>query len=145
MKTRINFVAVLTIITLALSFFVPVALAQSSKPISKKELKVLLKTAKDPADHRKIAEYYRQEAQRLTARSNGHAAEVGPLTQSRTFAAMESKHPGAYGPTPSHCRYWANEYAAEAEKATKLAVLHEGMAQKTGLQQAELINTSVGR
>jgi hypothetical protein len=58
-NTRINLLAILTIIALSLSSFVPVAMAAKDKPVlTKKELKVLLKTASEPADHQKIAEYY---------------------------------------------------------------------------------------
>jgi hypothetical protein len=59
MKTvQINVTAALMIVTLALSSFVPVSMAANSKSvISEKQLKALLKTAKEPADHRKIAEY----------------------------------------------------------------------------------------
>src|SRR6516164_8277257 len=72
MKTRINLLAVLAIITLALSSFAPAFLAQSNKPISTKELKVLLKTAKEPAEHGRIAQYYRQQSADLNASSAAH-------------------------------------------------------------------------
>ena len=145
MKSRITLLAVLAIA--AAAFSVQASSAQNTATITKKEAKVLLKNAKTPADHLKIANYYRQEAQRLTARSNNHGAEVAPLMQSRTFAAMDSKHPGAFGPTASHCRYWSAQYAYEAEKAAKLAALHEGMAQKVEQQSASLVagQTAVNR
>ncbi len=133
-STRINLLAILTIIALALSSFVPLATAaaKNNPVLSKKELKVLLKTAKEPAEHRKIAEYYRQEAQRLTAESEYHA-EMGEIYKNRPLT-FEAKHP--YGTVGlSHCRYWAELDAKQAKEAEALATLHEDMAKQAEQKQ----------
>lgn len=121
-STRVKLLAILSIIALALSSFVPVVTAAKNKPVlSQKELKVLLKTAKEPAEHRKIAEYYRQEAQRLTAESEDHA-EMGEIYKTRPLT-FEAKHP--YGTVGlSHCRYWAELDAKQAKEKEALAALH---------------------
>lgn len=59
MKARINLVAALTVVAFAVSSFAPVSAVGQvtpNTPISKKEFKALLKTAKEPPEHRKVAE-----------------------------------------------------------------------------------------
>jgi hypothetical protein len=132
MKTRFNLFAVLTIITLALSLFVPSSIAQTSKSINKNELKVPLKTAKEPPEHRKIAEYYRQETQRLTADAKYHQ-EMGEVYKN-AHLPYESKHPyGTIG--VSHCQYWADLDLKQAKEAEALAALHEDMAKAAEQKQ----------
>ena len=105
MKTsRINLLAALTILALALSSFVPVSMAEEHKPaLSKQELKVLLKTAKEPPEHRKIAEYYRQEAQRLSASSKEHA-ELADVYAKNPTSSMVAKPWDAFRQAASNCR-----------------------------------------
>ena len=130
MKIRINVIAAVTVAILAMSSTLPLSLAASdsqSKPISKTELKVLLKTAKEPADHRKIAEYYRREAQRLSAEAKNHR-NMGEIYQSSPLP-FEGKH--VYGSVGlSHCRYWADLQTKEAKEAEALATLHDEMAKE---------------
>ena len=130
MKTRIHLFAVLTIAVFAVSSFAPVVVAQGTPntPISKKEFKALLKTAKGPSEHRTIAEYYRQEAQRLSASSREHAEMAEFYAKNPPFPrALESKH-GDTVMGASHCRKWAELNADEAKEAESLAALHEDMA-----------------
>jgi hypothetical protein len=134
MKTvQIHLLAALTIITLALSSFVPVSMAAKSKPVlSKKELKVLLRTAKEPPEHRKIAEYYRQEAQRLAASAKEHSELAEVYVKNPPFPALEAKHGTSFGQGVSHCRRWAELDAEQAKEAEALAALHEDMAKDAG-------------
>lgn len=130
MKTaRINLLAALAIVVLASSSFIPAAMATENKPVlTKKQLKVLLRTAKEPPEHRKIAEYYRQEAQRLTASSKEHAELAAIYQKNPPFPAMEAKHGTSFGQGVSHCRRWAELDAEQAREAEAVAVLHEDMA-----------------
>lgn len=130
---RINLLALLAIITMALSSFVPTSSAQASKPITKKELKVLLKTAKEPAEHRKIAEYYRQQAQKLTAESKEHA-ELAEIYAKNPFTASVTKH-SAFGQGATHCRKLAELDTEQAKEADALAALHEDMAKAAEQKQ----------
>lgn len=130
--TRIHRLVVFLIVTLALSSFATVSSAAAKSTLSKKELKVLLKTAKEPAEHRKIADYYRQQAQRLTAESKYHS-EMGEIYK-HTPLPFEGKHP--YGTVGlSHCRYWAELDAKQATEAEALATLHEDMAKAAEQKQ----------
>jgi hypothetical protein len=135
-STRINLLAILTIIALALSSFVPVAMAAKNKPVlSKKELKVLLRTAQEPPEHHRIAEYYRQEAQRLTASAKEHTELAEIYAKNPPFPAMEAKHGSSFGQGASHCRLWAQLDAEQAKEAEALAVLHEDMAKQAEQKQ----------
>ena len=132
--SRINILVVLTIITLALSYFVPVAAAAKNKSVSKKELKVLLRTAQEPPEHPKTAEYYRQEAQRLTTSAKEHAESAEIYAQNPPFPAMESKHGTSFGQDAPHSHRWAQLDSEQAKEAEALAALHEDMA-KTAEQK----------
>jgi hypothetical protein len=134
--TRINLLAALAIVTLAFSSFAPVSLAAKNKSvISKKELKTLLKTATEPVEHRKIAEYYRQEAQRLTASSKEHSELAEIYAKNPPNAAMESKHGTAFGLGAPHCRKFAELQAEAAKESEALAALHEDMAKAAEQKQ----------
>ena len=137
MKTpRINLLAALAIITLTLLSFAPVSMASNSKSvISKREFKILLRTAKEPPEHQKIAAYYRQEARRLTASSKEHAELAEIYAKNPPFPAMESKHGDAFGQGASHCRKWAQLIAEQAKEAEALAGLHEDMAKAAEQKQ----------
>jgi hypothetical protein len=135
-STRINLLAILTIVALALSSFVPVAMATKNKPVlTKKELKVLLKTASEPADHQKIAEYYRQKALRLRADAKEHLEMAEDYAKHPRFAAMEVKQGASFGQGASHCQRWAQLDEQEAKEAEALAVLHEDMAKQAEQKQ----------
>jgi hypothetical protein len=99
--------------------------ATPPRTLTKKELKVLLATAKTPADHQRIASYYRGESQRLTAKARYHE-EMAASYQNNPLP-FEGKFP--YGTVGlSHCRQLIQAYKAQAQEAESLAVLHEGMA-----------------
>jgi hypothetical protein len=129
-------IAATTIALLLLSFAPAYSAAQHKKPvISKKELTVLLKTATEPADHQKIADYYRQEAARLTASSKEHAQLAEIYAKNPPFAGMESKHGAGFGQGASHCNKWAELQAEEAKEAEALAAMHEDMAKQAAQKQ----------
>ncbi|MGH9551463.1 MAG: hypothetical protein ACRD3W_18905, partial [Terriglobales bacterium] len=92
MKTARTNLSLAWIFALPLFVFTPVyqSAAQSNPTISKKELKVLLKTAKEPADHEKIASYYRQEAARLRQSAKEHAELAAIYKQNPPNPAMEA-------------------------------------------------------
>lgn len=99
--------------------------AQSSPTLSKKEVKLLLASARTPADHQKIAAYYRDKAQRLTARSQEFAQQADFLATQP--ATIESKQ-GISCNCTSRYRYWSKIYAQEAKEAETLAAQQEQLA-----------------
>ncbi len=135
---RPNLVIALMIVFLILLTFAPVSSAATgtNPTLSKNELKGLLKNARTPAEHRTIAEYYRQNAKRLTASSKSHAELAEVYAKNPPFPAMEAKQGDAFGQGASHCRKWAKLDAEQADKAEKLAALHEDMAKTAELKPA---------
>ena len=127
------FALVLTLL-LASSLLSTYAAAGENQVISKKEFKTLLKTAKEPVEHRKIAEYYRQEAARLTASAKEHEELAEVYAKNPPFPAMEAKHGTAFGQGAQHCKRWAELSAEQAKEAEALAAMHEEMA-KTAEQK----------
>jgi hypothetical protein len=119
--------ALIIALTLASFTFVYPAAAENNPTVSKKELKVLLQTAKEPADHQKIAAYYRQEAARLNQTAKEHEDLATIYKQAPPNPAMEAKHGSAVEGT-SHCNRWAELAREQAKESEALAVLHEGMA-----------------
>ena len=119
-------IATAVLFTLTLSAFVPARAADDTQ-LTKKQLKAAIASAKTPAQHRAIADYYRQEAQRLTAKSKEH----------EEMAQEYIKHPlpfegkQVYGTVgASHCRELAGNYANAAKNAEELAALHGEMAKE---------------
>lgn len=128
--------AVLAVSLALLSFAPAYSVAAGKTPnLSRKELKVLLRTAKEPVEHRKIAEYYQQEAQRLTASSKEHSELAEIYSKNPPFPAMEAKHGDAFGQGASHCRKFAQLQADAAKEAEALAGLHEEMAKAAEQKQ----------
>src|SRR2546429_677648 len=81
----------------------PVGQDKKSSVPTRNELVTLLKTAKEPPEHRRIAAYYRQEAARLTQSAQEHSELAAIYQERHPFAAMESKHGDAFGQGASHC------------------------------------------
>lgn len=127
MKTTRLSIATFVVALSLLSALSIQSFAADQKPLTKNELKVLLKTAKEPAEHKRIAEYYRLEAVRLNADAKEHQELAGVYEKNPPFPAMESKH-GASIEGVSHCKRWAELETEQAKEAEALAVLHEGMA-----------------
>ena len=129
MKTvhRTQFALVLALV-LASSLLSTYAAASENQVITKKEFKTLLKAAKEPVEHRKIAEYYRQEAARLTASAKEHEELAEIYAKNPPFPAMEAKHGTAFAQGAPHCKRWAELTAEEAKEAESLAAMHEEMA-----------------
>lgn len=129
-------VAVLATLT-ALCLVSVNTVAQDKKPSvpTRKELVTLLKTAKEPPEHRRIAAYYRHEAASLTQSAKEHSELAVIYQQKHPFAAMESKHGDAFGQGASHCQKFADLAREQAKEAEALAVLHEDMATEAEQKQ----------
>jgi len=130
-QRSLSTVAVLaTLVAWSLVSVYSVAQDKKSSVPTRKELVTLLKTAKEPPEHRRIAAYYRQEAARLTQSAQEHS-ELAAIYQERNpFAAVESKHGYAFGQGASHCEKFAQLAREQAKEAEALAALHEDMAKE---------------
>lgn len=99
--------------------------AQQPKPehLSKHQLNTLIATARTPAAHRRIAQYYEAKAQDYLAQSKEHEQMLGAYNQNSS--ASNSKH-GRY--TTYHCEYFVEKFKEMAAKSQELSQLHEQMA-----------------
>jgi len=109
--------------------------AQDQKVPTKNELATLLKTAKEPSSHLRIAAYYTQEAARLRQAAKQHSDLAAIYGQTHPFAAMESKHGDSYGQGASHCKKFAQLSLDAAKEADALSSLHKEMANSSAQKQ----------
>lgn len=100
-------------------------LAAQEKPLklSHQQLNDLIKNAKEPADHEKLAAYYRQEAARLKREAQEHemAAKMYGVT-GQTKPSVANGQP--------HCDTWAKLDIEAAKEADALATMHANMAKE---------------
>ena len=98
-----------------LSFGSGSALAAQQSISSEKELSAALKSAKTSDDHRRIAAYYQEKAQKLQAKEK----------EEKDLADYFATHPSMYGkqyPTPYENHKWrAENYHREASEALQKA------------------------
>ena len=99
--------------------------AAESVQLSKSQLKELIRSAKTPGDHQKLAEYYRAEADKLEVEAKEHE-ELAAAYRSRTDAVAQ-KHTMS-GKTAGHCDYFAKSVREAAKADRQLAAEHELMA-----------------
>ena len=99
--------------------------ADNTAKIGKKEVKALIASASTAADHQKLAMHFREEAARLQARQQEHEEEAAE------YFKNPSSHPVPKYPTlGQHCRDLAGSYKMAAQKALKLAEIHESLAKE---------------
>ncbi len=123
MKRRVTLSALLMIPVIST---VQQATAQSSARLTKKELRELMMTAKTKADHQRIADHYKAEADRLIEEAKEHEEMAEVYRKNPPYLA--AKHPWAIG--EKHCRGIAERLRQAAEKARSLATMHEAAAVK---------------
>lgn len=93
--------------------------------LSSKQLKALVSTAKNPADHLKLARHYAAMAEKHEAEANEHMALAAEYRKAPR--ASESKRPMS-GDTAAHCEYYAGHCRKAAEEMRTMAKMHEEMA-----------------
>ena len=101
--------------------------AETKSTLTEKEAKSLVASAKTPADHLKLAGYYRQMSDNFLAEAKNHEQmkagyESNPAYTSNKFKAG----------TIDHCEYFVKTFRENAKKMQELAVIHEDMAKATG-------------
>jgi hypothetical protein len=96
---------------------------EPSGKLTKSQVMSLIQTAKTPADHMKLAKYYRYEANRLEADVKEH----------EEMASAYDKNPMAH-PIPKgqtlgdHCRNLVKYYGEGVKDANEMAAMHDEMA-----------------
>jgi hypothetical protein len=85
-------------------------------------LDTLIATAKTPAEHQRIAQDYRDQAQNYVAQAKEHEAMIAAYKASPNAT---SKNQAA---TIGHCEYFAAKFNDLAAKSREVANMHEQMA-----------------
>ena len=120
---RILSVVVLTTIAAGLSL----GAAQPKVDLTKKEVKILTATAKTPAEHLKLAQYYDQRANAYLAESKKHE-EMAEASRKNRMAGSKFFHMSV-----QHCESLASSYRENAQKMKGIADDHRAMADKAGM------------
>ena len=98
--------------------------------LTHKELVDLIKNAKEPADHEKLAAYYRSKADEAKAAIAEHEAMLDAYnTNPSTHAAQPAKGQG--GPI-AYCKTLLDMERQEQKADLDLAAYHEQMAKGAG-------------
>ena len=123
MKRSLGILAIVFVVMLSAVWQVSTAQQHKPEKLSKQQLLSLIASAKTPAEHRRVAEYYHATAQDYLAQAKEHAemAEAykkNPMTSSSKFATG----------TVDHCEYFAQSFKEMATKMQELADMHEQMA-----------------
>ena len=110
--------AVVTALLVFASFGLAVPAAAQDHPVaSKKALKVLLRTAQLPSEHRRIAQSCRQEPTKYSARSADRLRDAAIYNGSPPYPAMQPQHWAMRHNGPAHhCRAYAKSDAKKARK-----------------------------
>jgi len=91
--------------------------------LSKQQINTLIATAKTPADHQRIAQFYQSQAQDYLAQSKEHEAMV--VAYKSNLSLVNNKNQAS---TINHCEYFVQTFKDLAAKSQELAQLHEQMA-----------------
>jgi hypothetical protein len=90
----------------------------------------LVATAKTPADHRRIAAYFDQEANRMEDEARDHEYLAGVYRKSpSTSGGGKQSGAGSMFRTAEHCESVAKSLRKAAQSLRELAAEHEQMAQ----------------
>ena len=113
---------------LAFTSFAAMAQTQPKvEKLSKEQLNTLISTAKTPAEHRRIAQYYEAKALDYQAQAKEHEQMVAAYKANSSLSTDKNK-----AETLGHCEWFVTTFKALAENSQQLAALHEQMAKEAG-------------
>jgi hypothetical protein len=101
----------------------------AAEQFTHQQLASLVASAKTSAEHLRMANYYRAQADRLLAESNDHA-RMGAAFRSNPATNNAKRANG----TVNHCEYLAQTLKAKSEGVRALAEEHERMAKGAELK-----------
>lgn len=114
----------------AMFMIIAAALAQTpaapqAKPehLSKQQLNTLIASAKTPAEHERLAQYYRAQANDYLAEAKDHESMVAAYKANPSLSNEKNR-----ASTIGHCEYFVKTFKELAVKSQELATLHEQMA-----------------
>src|SRR5260370_91002 len=128
MKRTIRILSILSLaFVMTVAAFGQTTSTQQTKPehLSKGQLNSLISTAKTPAEHQRIAQFYQSRAQDYLAQSKEHEAMVAAYKANPSL--INNKNQAS---TINHCGYFVQTFKNLAVKSQELAQLHEQMAKE---------------
>jgi Na+-transporting NADH:ubiquinone oxidoreductase subunit NqrC len=131
MKRTLSILSILSLaFVMTVAAFSQTTSATQTKPehLGKRQLNTLIATAKSPAEHRRIAQYYQAKAQDLLAQSKEHEQMVAAYKANPSLTAKSQAS------TINHCEYFVQTFKDLAAKSQELAQLHDQMAKDAELK-----------
>ncbi|HLH36360.1 MAG TPA: hypothetical protein VKX41_16940 [Alloacidobacterium sp.] len=119
-------VSIFSVLSLALIMTVAALGQAPTKPehLSKHQLNTLIAIASTPAEHRRIAQYYRAKAQDYLTQSKEHEQMLA------AYNANPSRGGKSRAVFIDHCESYSQYFKDMAVKSQGLATLHERMAKE---------------
>ena len=125
MKSTLSILSILSLaFVITVAGFGQTASAQQTKPehFSKRQLNTLIASAKTPAEHQRIAQYYQAKAQDYLAQAKEHEQMLTAYNANPSIGGKARPF------LVDHCKYFSKELKDMAIKSQELAQLHEQMA-----------------
>lgn len=101
--------------------------ANAQDKLSKSQLNSLIATAKTPAEHQRIADYYQVQAKDYLAQADEHQGMIAAYK-----ANPSTKHQAS---AVTHCENFVASFKEMAAKSQEMAKLHQQMAIEAGAQK----------
>ena len=126
--------AALSVLSLALVMTVtafgqaPSTVQPKPEHLKKQQLNTLIATAKTPAEHERIAQYYQAKALDYSAQAKEHEAMIAAYKANTSLSNEKNR-----ASTISHCEYFVTTFKALAVNSQELAAMHEQMAKEASM------------
>lgn len=108
-----------------------------SQPLSRKEVKRLVRHASSPEDYQTLATYFDQKAQSLDAEAEQFDNRADRDASSSGMQRIQPKVPYAGG-WVAYCRYLASDYKLKAQKARVQAQHYKALSEGHGRRNVHL-------
>lgn len=123
MKHKLLALVAVFMITTAVLAQTPIVPQAKPQHLSKQQLSTLIASAKTPAEHERLAQYYRAQASDYLAEAKDHESMVAAYKANSSLSNEKNR-----ASTIGHCEYFVKTFKELAVKSQELAALHEQMA-----------------
>lgn len=123
MARKLLALATVFMITAAILAQTPSVPQPKPEHLSRQQLNTLIATAKTPAEHERIAQYYRAQASDYLAEAKDHESMVAAYKANSSLSNEKNR-----ASTIGHCEYFVKTFKELAVKSQELATLHSQMA-----------------
>lgn len=128
-RNSARFLSILSVLSLAVVMAVtalgqtPFAPQSKAEHLDKQQLNVLIASAKTPAEHQRIAQFYEAKAQDYRAQAQQHEAMIVAYKANSSLSTDKNR-----ASTIGHCEYFVQTFKEMAVKSHELAEMHDQMA-----------------